>query len=169
MNIVAQGHPSDFSTEVEARICQELSEGKTLREVCRADEMPTEAAVRKRALADPEGFGSQYAKAREIGYQSMADELLEIADDGTNDWMERQNGDGTTYEVENREVLNRSRLRVDTRKWLLSKALPKIYGDKITTEHSGPNGGPIETANVTDIEAARRIAFFLESATKGKT
>ncbi len=152
---------------IKARICLELSEGKTLREVCRADDMPSEAAVRKRALADPDGFGSQYARAREIGYQSMADEIIEISDDSSNDWMERKRGDGTTEEVENKEVLNRSRLRVDTRKWLLSKALPKLYGDRITAEHTGKDGGPIQTADVSDVEVARRVAFLLESATKG--
>ncbi len=154
---------------IKARICLELSEGKTLREVCRADDMPSEAAVRKRALADPDGFGSQYARAREIGYQSMADEIIEISDDSSNDWMERKRGDGSTEEVENKEVLNRSRLRVDTRKWLLSKALPKLYGDKITSEITGKDGGAIITADVSDVEVARRVAFLLESATKDKT
>lgn len=99
--------------------------------------MPSEPTVRLWAIEDREGFSAHYTRAREAGYLAMADELLEIADDGTNDWMERKNRDGSTVEVENHEVLNRSRLRVDTRKWLLSKALPKVYGDKITAEHSG--------------------------------
>ena len=60
----------------------------------------------------------------------MVDELLEIADDCTNDYMER-NG----KLVFDGEHISRSRLRVDTRKWLLSKALPKLYGDKLT--HDG--------------------------------
>jgi hypothetical protein len=155
--------PSAFSPEIEARICQELSEGKTLREVCRAEDMPTEAAVRKRALADPEGFGSQYARAREIGYQSMADEIIEISDDDANDAIVDPE---TGSSRQNSEFIARSRLRVDTRKWLLSKALPKIYGDKLTTEHTGANGGPIETADVSDTDIARRVAFLLTSAVK---
>lgn len=96
----------------------------------------------------------------------MADETLEICDDGSNDWLERQGEDEKRTYVLNGEHVQRSRLRVDTRKWLLSKALPKIYGDKITTEHSGPDGGPIE---VSDTEIARRIAFMFSRATKEQT
>ena len=60
----------------------------------------------------------------------MADELLEIADDGSNDWMKRQHGADQSYAA-NGEHIQRSRLRLDARKWLLSKALLKIYGDKL--------------------------------------
>ena len=63
----------------------------------------------------------------------MADEMLEIADDGSNDWMLR-NGSGKELHGLNGEHIQRSRLRLDTRKWLLSKALPKIYGDKLPVE-----------------------------------
>lgn len=112
-------------------ICERLAEGVTLREVCRREGMPTEAAVRKWALNDVDGFSAQYARAREIGYLSMADELVEISDDGTNDWMRRQGEDGGEAWQANGEHMQRSRLRVDTRKWLLSKALPKVYGDKL--------------------------------------
>ena len=63
----------------------------------------------------------------------MADELLEIADDGSNDWMMRQHSGDQSYAA-NGEHIQRSRLRLDTRKWLLSKALPKIYGDKLPVE-----------------------------------
>ena len=73
----------------------------------------------------------------------MADEIREIADDGQNDWMTIQRG-GKDVEVPNREVLERSRLRVDTRKWLMSKVAPKRYGERTQLEHSGPDGGPVQ-------------------------
>lgn len=120
----------EFSDEVAAAICEGLSEGKSLREVCRQPGMPSETAVRYWARDDKNGFASQYARAREIGYHVIADELLEIADDGSNDWMERNADDGPGWQA-NGEHMQRSRLRVDTRKWLLSKVLPKIYGDKL--------------------------------------
>ncbi len=66
----------------------------------------------------------------------MADEVLEVADDRAQDWIKTENGD-----VFNGDHYQRSRLMVDTRKWLLSKALPKIYGDKL--ELGGANGGPL--------------------------
>lgn len=101
--------------------------------------MPSEALVRVWASDQTLPFFSQYAQAREIGYHVMADELLEIADDGINDRIVDEDGNERT----DHDVIARSRLRVDTRKWLLSKALPKIYGDKIQNEHTGANGGPI--------------------------
>ena len=165
LNLVAQGRPSQFSRELAAQICEQLSDGMTLREVCRADEMPSEVTVRRWATEDREGFSAQYAQARETGYHAMADDLLEIADDDKHDaivdaesGISRQNG----------EFIARSRLRVDTRKWLLSKALPKIYGDKITNEHTGKDGGPIATADFSEVEIARRVAFLLTSAAKDK-
>ena len=64
----------------------------------------------------------------------MADEIIEIADDGTNDWMKRQQRNGSIETVTNKDHLERSRQRIDARKWLLSKALPKKYGDKQTID-----------------------------------
>lgn len=130
-------HGGSTYTEAMARkICEGLADGKSLREVCRAEGMPPESTVRLWALDDVNGFAAQYARAREIGYHLMADQVLEVADDGRNDWMER-NGEDDAGWVANGEHVQRSRLRVDTRKWMLSKALPKIYGDKIDVNHGG--------------------------------
>lgn len=157
-----QGRPSSYTPELAKEICTKLANGRTLRDVCRDEGMPAEATVRLWALEDREGFSAQYTQAREIGYMAMADELVEIADDGTNDWMERQNSDGTTGDtVLNGEHIQRSRLRTDTRKWLLSKALPKMYGDKVTQEITGKDGGAIETKDMSSNDVARRIAFAL--------
>jgi hypothetical protein len=88
-------------------------------------------------------------RAREIGYLRLADELLDISDDATNDYMIRKNGDDDE-EVVNHDHIARSRLRVDTRKWLLSKMLPKVFGDKITQEVTGKDGTAlIPVLNVT--------------------
>ena len=131
----SRGRPSTYTQEIAALICEHLQDGLTLKEICRAEHMPHESTVRKWACEDREGFYTLYAKAREIGYQAMADELLVISDNAHNDWMERnyeRDQDNGGW-VANGEHLQRSRLRVDTRKWLLSKALPKLYGDKTTT------------------------------------
>jgi hypothetical protein len=87
---------------------------------------------------DRAGFSEQYTKACEARLHFHADELLDIADDGRNDWMEQlsDKGEVVGYKV-NGEAVNRSRLRVDTRKWLLSKLLPK-YRDK--QDHPGDMG-----------------------------
>lgn len=94
--------------------------------------MPTPAGVLKWARNDVNGFRQKYLDSREIGYHILGDEIREIADDGRNDWMEILNRDGEAvgWKV-NGEAVQRSKLRVETRKWILSKMLPKIYGPKL--------------------------------------
>lgn len=126
-----------------------LASGMTLRAICRRQSMPHERTVRGWALDLEHPFFPQYDRARLIGYHSMSDEIIDITDDSTNDYVERQNKDGSSYTVVDHDHIARSRLRVDTRKWLLSKALPKVFGDKLVNEHTGKDGGPIETADAT--------------------
>lgn len=80
---------------------------------------------------DKKVFLEQYETARAIQADLMAEELIEIADDGTNDYMEKLLQSGETIEVVNTEHIQRSRLRVDTRKWVASKLKPKKYGEKL--------------------------------------
>lgn len=159
--------PTGFTKEIAERICAELASGRTLRDVCRDEGMPPESTIRGWVLDDREGFSAQYTRAREFGYLSMADETLEISDDGRNDWMERGHGDGDPVEVVNHEAIARSRLRVDTRKWLLSKALPKIFGDRII--HAGDADNPVVTQEVGERELARRIALALHRGAAGNS
>ena len=123
-----KGRPTDYTEELAAEICRRLSEGATLRAVCKASDMPSESVVRKWATEDRSGFRAHYTGAREIGYLSMADELIEIADDSSGDAVADPE---TGAEKMDGEFVARSRIKIDTRKWLLSKALPKIYGDKL--------------------------------------
>jgi hypothetical protein len=135
------GRPTTYTKKLAGEICRRLADGRTLRAVARDRDMPPESTVRTWANNDVEGFHASYARAREIGYQAMADEIIEIADDASNDWMERQNRDGKERLVLNSEHVQRSKLRITARQWLLAKALPKLYGDKV--EHTGPEGGPL--------------------------
>jgi len=100
--------------------------------------MPCAATVFSWMRKYPE-FMKQYARAKEESADAMAEEMLDIADDGTNDWMERSEQRGGGYEV-NGEHIQRSRVRIDTRKWLASKLKPKKYGEKVEHEHSGKIG-----------------------------
>lgn len=121
------GRPTVYTAEIAIEICRRLAQGKTLREACRGEEMPPESTVRLWVADDREGFAAHYARAREIGYHMMADEILHIADDNSSDVRTDEDGN----ELVNHDVINRAKLRIDSRKWLLSKALPKIYGDRI--------------------------------------
>lgn len=91
--------------------------------------MPDKATVFRWLRTIPE-FRDQYARAKEESADALTDEILEIADDATNDWMERHQKGSVGWEV-NGEHIQRSRVRIDTRKWLASKLKPKKYGDKL--------------------------------------
>lgn len=122
------GRPTLYSQELADRICTELSEGKTLRAICRQDGMPDHSTVLLWVRENVNGIHNQYARAREDGYHVMAEDVLAIADDGSNDtYPAGEDGEVRT----DHDVIARSRLRFDARRWLLSKALPKIYGDKL--------------------------------------
>lgn len=122
--------------------------------------MPSTSTVLRWAREMPE-FCQQYAKSREDLLEHWAEEITDIADDGSNDWIKRESESGRVEMVLNAEHVNRSRLRVDTRKWLLSKLAPKKYGERVTTALTGEDGGPVQVADVTETELARRIAFAL--------
>lgn len=87
-------------------------------------------------IAKDKQLSDQYARATEVRADAIFEEMFDIADDGTNDWIERQNKQGESYYELNGEHVQRSKLRIDARKWALSKMQPKKYGDKldITTD-----------------------------------
>ena len=105
--------------EMQADICRLLMEGKSLREICRADGMPAPSTVCL-WLSEDTSFAERYASAREIQMEHLAEEINEIADDGSNDWMATHDPENPGWKA-NGEHIQRSRLRVDTRKWLMSK------------------------------------------------
>lgn len=137
------GRPSSYTDELADTICEGLINGRSLRSICADDDMPGTSTV-MRWLASNEQFRDQYARARELQADAIADEILDIADDGSNDWMERHNSDGENIGWQfNGEAARRSQIRIDARKWMAGKMRPKKYGDKAQLEHSGPDGGPI--------------------------
>lgn len=124
--------PVRFSMDLALRICERMATGESLRSICKSPGFPSEAAVRQWAIADREGFASHYARAREAQMDALAEDLLEIADDSAGDTVTDADGNEKT----NQEAVARSRLRVDARKWLMSKIAPKRYGDKMEHEHN---------------------------------
>jgi hypothetical protein len=123
------GRPSKFTQEVADAICTRIADGESLRKICESDDMPAKTTV-MRWLADEEQhkpFRDQYARAREEQADKLAEEIIEIADDGRNDTYKDAEGQ---IKVDH-DVIARSRLRVDARKWYASKLAPKKYGDKL--------------------------------------
>jgi terminase small subunit-like protein len=132
--------PRRYTPARGAKVCQLILEGYTLRQIERKAGMPHRSTVLRWAADDAlaPGFRDQYARAKAVQTEALAEELLEICDDGTNDWRDREVRDGWHVREVDQEAINRSRLRVDTRKWLLAKLLPKVYGEKL--EHAGAIG-----------------------------
>lgn len=139
--------PSAYSPEVAKQICDLLASGLSLREICRRDDMPAQSTVYLWVSNDHEGFSEQYARAREAQAHFLADEILEIADDGSNDWVERQQGEDTITVVDH-EHIQRSKVRIDSRKWLMSKLAPKRYGEKLAV--TGADGKDLIPPDSTD-------------------
>jgi hypothetical protein len=133
-----QGRHSEYDPTIALEICSRIAAGESLRKICLDEQMPVQSTVFKWITAN-EDFAKQYACARTAQMEAMAEEIIEIADDGLNDTYETEDGERT-----NSDVIQRSRLRVDTRKWLMSKLAPKKYGDKVEQFISGPDGGPIK-------------------------
>lgn len=143
------GRPSDYTDEMADAICERLCEGESLRSICRDEEMPSMSMV-LRYVDRHSHFRDQYTRAMAVRAEKMAEEILDIADNGANDTYLDDDGNKRT----DHDVIARSRLRVDSRKWLASKLLPKKYGEKVTQDvnHSGSIG------SVSDEELTKRIA-----------
>lgn len=100
------------------RICEGIAEGKSLRAILRQHpDLPSSSMIFRALTSDAE-FREQYARAREAQADTHFDEILEIADDLSED-------------------ANSRRVRVDARKWAASKLKPKVYGEKLDLNHSG--------------------------------
>ncbi len=127
-----------FSQDIFDAICERIANGESLRAICRDDNMPSMESVR-RWIRDNEELRAQYARAREDQADAIFDEILDIADDARNDWMERQDDAGLGWQA-NGDHIQRSRLRIDARKWMAGKLRPKVYGDKLEVGGTGPGG-----------------------------
>ena len=127
---------TQFKQETADIICNRLCEGESLRKICADDGMPACSTVFK-WLAERAEFSEQYARAREVQADVLVDEIINIADDATNDWMERHSDDGNRAWVLNGEHVQRSKLRIEARKWTAGQLRPKKYGNKLDVAHSG--------------------------------
>lgn len=139
------GRPSIFTEELAIAICERIADRESLRSICLDEDMPDRGTV-FRWLRDDAAFRHQYTCAREMQADALFEETLEIAD-----------GAGVN--------VKRDKLRVDTRKWMAGKLAPKKYGERHLHEHSGPDGGPIQTE--TKVSVQRDLAALFERGPDG--
>jgi len=154
---------SKYTVEIAREICRQLAEGVPLREICRQDGMPEwrtiydwmvkdDAAV---AAGGGAGLSASIARAREIGYDAIAEDCLRIADDASNDWMETEHGPRL-----NAEHVQRSKLRIETRLKLLAKWNPKKYGERVQV--AGDADAPLKVE--AELGAEKLLKTILEHA-----
>jgi hypothetical protein len=181
------GAPRKYDREVVGQyVCSQLKAGRSLDSICKDEGMPSISSFLTWVEEDsPEGLAEHYAQARKIGYSLLADEIIALSDK-THEWVTIQelDGDGKPlFDAKgvprlkqvllplNSDVVAHKRVQIDTRKWMLSKMLPKVYGDKVTQEHTGADGGPIAVAavdlkNLSDeeLEAMNRLMLKARGA-----
>ena len=137
---------TEYRPEIASFICDRIANGESLRKICLDEDMPVCSTVFK-WLIEQKLFSEQYARAREAQCDAFVEEIIAISDDSAQDTIETETGSKP-----NSEWINRSRLRVDTRKWLMSKLAPKKYGERIQQEHSG--GVEIEVRGMKAVREA---------------
>jgi len=134
----------NWTPELEEAICAAIAiNAKGLEEICAENEdFPHPATIYRRLIAN-EAFCERYARARELQLQVLADQLVPLADKDRICEKRTIKPDGSEERVILDQV-ERTKLQIDTRKWLLAKLNPKKYGDRVQNEHSGPDGGPMQ-------------------------
>ncbi len=144
----------NYTDGLARKICRRLMEKETLAQICSDKNMPSLATI-TRWLVDPKlaEFREMYYYARRVQAEMLVDEIIEIADETENDWKPTYNrhGEQNGWKPDN-EAIQRSRVRIDTRKWLATKLVPRIYGDHLDVQHgvSGDLAKLIQSASNKD-------------------
>ncbi len=115
-----------------AYICGEIAGGKTLRRICTQASMPTMGTVREWLEAHAD-FRAGYTRAREVVADRFAVQILAIADDSDDDYLVQETPAGKVL-VFNRENVQRAKLRIDVRKWMMTALGPHTYGHMAARE-----------------------------------
>lgn len=134
------GRPSDYSQEVADEICERMSDGASLRDICASENMPRRTTV-YRWLKASEDFRNQYARACEARESELFDQIIAISDTpliGT-----KTVSKATGVEITEADMIEHRRLQVEARKWALGKMAPKKYGDKVDVNHGSQPENPL--------------------------
>lgn len=137
------GRPTKYNEELAGRILGRISNGESLRTICKDDDMPDRASVFTWVFTYDD-FSAKYNAARAIQAEVHVDEMINIADDTSNDTIDTETGTRA-----NSEWIARSKLRIETRRWIAEKLKPKKYGTKI--EIAGDPDAPIKLQTTLDV------------------
>jgi hypothetical protein len=118
------GRPSIYTPKLAKTICTRIAKGESVRAICRDEDMPDADTIYSWLLDETKKeFTEQYTQARAVQAELLFEELFELADESVSDIVGDDKSDGARVQAR--------KLQVDTRKWSLSKMLPKKYGDKL--------------------------------------
>lgn len=146
--------PRNWTDELKSELCRQIAEGETVLSITAKNGFPSQSSVYTELLRDHE-FMKHYEIARERPHTTWEDEIIELAYDSSGDRLP----DGR-IDVDH---IARMKLVINTKQWVMSRRNPRKYGDRVSAELSGPNGGAIEVKReMSPIEAAKAIAFVLE-------
>ena len=123
------GRPSEYTKEIADKICEEIGLGKSLRTVCEDEKMPVMATVFSWMRLNPD-FMKHYAYSCEERSEAMLEDIISISDGGIEEIKH-------SAEKKSGAIAQIVRLKVDTRKWYMSKMKPKKYGDKLDLTSGG--------------------------------
>ena len=116
-----------FNEKVAEKLLIDISNGKSVRRICENPPMPTRRTFYI-WIQENEDFRKRYAEAKELCAENLAEEIIEIADDANNDFLVQDSEYGQRF-VSNNAKLERAKIRIDARKWMAAKLLPKKYGN----------------------------------------
>lgn len=128
-----------YSEIVAARVLERIASGQSLSKACDGDGFPDKSTVLRWVCHNKEGFRDRYRSAIEAHLFELETELVSLADSAL------ENAKGAPGTGEATAKVHAIKLAVDTRKWILSKLSPKKYGNRVSAEISGPDGGPLRT------------------------
>lgn len=154
-----QWNKIELTPELKGEIIDRLSSGETIKSILSDERMPSYITVHREEERDPD-FGADMRLARKVCASVWADEVLEISDHASEDVKP----DGSI----NYELVARSKMRTDSRKWLASRFDPTRWGDKVQTDITS-GGEKIEVKETSALESARQIAFALEMAKRSQS
>lgn len=146
--------PIPLTPELKQEIIDRIADGEPLKSILAADNMPTRMTIKREYDRDPE-FLANMKMAKEIAADIYVEEMMDIADNASADI----NPDGSV----NYEIVARSKMRIDQRRWYAARLDPARYGDRVQTDITS-GGERIEAKDVSPLEAARQVAFALELA-----
>lgn len=124
------GRPARYHFLLAAEILVRIAGGESLKRICQDPRLPSDTTVNEWVIDDVEGFAARYARARMIAAERIFEECLEIADNTEGDFRIVYDAKGTPSVMADHYHMNRARLMVDTRKFMLAKLYPRKFGEK---------------------------------------